>query len=76
MHFVFAVKYRKQLITGEIEEDIKQLIFDIAKQKGFKIDTMETDKDHIHILVDVPPAISAFDVAHQLKSGPGITKYV
>lgn len=67
LHFVFAVKYRKQLLTGEIEEDIKQLIFDIAKQKGFKIDTMETDKDHIHILVDVPPAISAFVVSHQLK---------
>ena len=46
---------------------MKQIIFDISKQKGFLIDVMESDIDHIHILVDTPPRLSAFDVAHQLK---------
>lgn len=67
LHFVFAVKYRKRLLKGNIESDMKQIIFDISKQKGFVIDIMESDIDHIHILVDIPPKLSAFDVAHQLK---------
>lgn len=48
-------------------EDIKQLIFEIAKEKGFAIDTMQTDVDHIHILVDASPIFSPFQIAHQLK---------
>jgi putative transposase len=67
LHIVFAVKYRKGLLTGEIDLDMKQLIFDISKQKGFTIDTMQSDIDHIHILVDISPKFSAFDVVHQLK---------
>jgi REP element-mobilizing transposase RayT len=32
LHFVFAGKYRKQLFTSEIQQDIKQIIFDRAKR--------------------------------------------
>lgn len=67
LHFVFATKYRKKLLTEKINEDMLQIMFEIAAQKGFKIDTMQSDIDHLHILVDVPPRISAFDVAHSLK---------
>lgn len=67
LHFVFAVKYRKKLLKNELNEDILQIIFEIAKQKNFVIDTMQSDVDHLHILVDVPPKISALNVAHSLK---------
>lgn len=66
-HFVFAVKYRKPLLVGAFNEDILQIIFDIAKQKGFIIDTMQSDKDHLHILIDAEPRLSPLDIAHQLK---------
>jgi putative transposase len=67
LHFVFAVKYRKKLLTGNLDQDIKQILFDSSKQKGFTIDTMQTDLDVIHILVDIAPRLSAFYVVHQLK---------
>jgi REP element-mobilizing transposase RayT len=31
------------------------------------IDTMESNRDHIHILVDIPPKLSAFQLVHPLK---------
>lgn len=40
---------------------------EISQQKKFTIDVMQSDIDHLHILVDVPPALSAFDIAHCLK---------
>jgi putative transposase len=67
LHFVFAVKYRKKLLIGDIDTDIKQLLFEIAKLKGFAIETMQSDIDHIHILIDAPPILSPFIIAHQLK---------
>lgn len=67
LHFVFAVKYRKKLLIESLDEDMKQILFEISQQKGFNIDTMQSDIDHIHILADVAPTFSAFEVAHQLK---------
>ena len=62
LHFLFAVKYRKKLLKENIDIDMKQIMFEIAQQKGFK-----SDIDHLHILVDASPSFSPFDIAHQLK---------
>lgn len=67
LHFVFAVKYRKKLLINSLNDDMLQIMYEISKQKGFIIDTMQSDIDHLHILVDIPPTLSAFDVAHCLK---------
>jgi putative transposase len=44
-----------------------QIIYDIAKEKGYTIDEMQSDINHIHILVDIEPKVSALEVAHQIK---------
>lgn len=67
LHFVFAVKYRKRLLIESLNDDMLRIMSEIAKQKGFKIDTIQSDVDHLHILVDISPSFSAFEVAHQLK---------
>ena len=67
LHFVFAVKYRKGLLKDNIDTDMKQILFEIAQLKGFVIKTMQSDIDHIHILVDSLPILSPFEIAHQLK---------
>ena len=43
-HFVFAVKYRKKLLTGEIKDDIQQFFYDIANQSK-RIKDKEIAKD-------------------------------
>ena len=67
LHFVFSVKYRKKLLVKSLNNDMLQIIYDIAKEKGFSIDTMQSDVDHLHILVDCPSKLSAFNVAHCIK---------
>ena len=51
-HIVLVTKYRKQLLKGSIADDVKQKIFDIANTRGYEIIAMETDKDHVHFLID------------------------
>ena len=67
-HFLFCCKYRKKLLQGAVETEIKQLFYDIAEKSKFSIDTMEVDLDHIHVLVDAPPTLSPFDIVNRLKS--------
>lgn len=67
-HFVFCCKYRKKCFRSpEIVEEIKRLFLQTAEKTGFTIDTMETDVDHIHVLVDAPPTLSPTDIATRLK---------
>ena len=66
-HIVFCVKYRKKLLTkSSIVWAIKDLILG-AQTNDFKIQAMEVDKDHIHLLVDYTPAVSVSQIVRLLK---------
>ena len=48
-HLVWAPKYRKWVLKGEIRERVKELFQEIAEHHGFEIQEREVDKDHIHL---------------------------
>jgi len=49
-HLIFVCKYRKKLLVV-LGSQMKQIIYEIAQEKGFEIVVTESDKDHIHLLV-------------------------
>jgi putative transposase len=61
-HIVFAPKYRRQLIYGQIKADIGVIIRKLCDQKGVEIIEANACVDHIHMLVSIPPnlSVSAF----------------
>ena len=69
LHIVLVTKYRKPILVDEINEDIKQIVYDISKMEDslFSITTMETDKDHLHMLVDIDPTVSATSIISRIK---------
>ena len=70
-HVVWSVKYRRKIITSEIESYLKQLVEDIALNKGFTVQMFEAGNgDHIHCFVSAPPKISVSYIVKMLK---GIT---
>ena len=54
VHLIFVCKYRKKLLVKQ-DEEIKQILNDIAEEKDFEIMELEVDKDHIHLLVNYNP---------------------
>lgn len=60
-------KYRKKLLAT-LCKDTKQIMFEVSQLSDFKIDTMEADKDHLHLLIDLEPKISVSAVVNRLKS--------
>jgi putative transposase len=57
-HIVFAPKYRRQLIYGQIKADIGVIIRKLCDQKGAEIIEANACVDHIHMLVSIPPKLS------------------
>ena len=52
VHIIFVTKYRKKLFRLEkLADDVKQFLYNVTKKYGYEIIQMETDKDHVHILL-------------------------
>lgn len=52
---MFAPKYRRREIYGKIKKKIGEIIRKLCEQKGVEIIETEVCKDHIHLLVSIPP---------------------
>ncbi|MCK4259304.1 MAG: IS200/IS605 family transposase [Halanaerobiales bacterium] len=66
-HIVWCVKYRYKVLIGAIEKRLKEMLYQIAENKGFTIVTMECDKNHIHLLVDCSPQHFIPDMLKSMK---------
>ena len=67
-HFVWAPKYRKWILKGEIRKRVEGLFREIAEHFGFEIDTIEISTEHVHIFLFFPPKYSISKVIGIFKS--------
>ena len=66
-HIVFAPKYRRQVIYGKIKVDIGKMLRKLCEIKGVEILEAEACKDHIHMLISIPPKYSVAQIMGYLK---------
>lgn len=66
-HIVWCVKYRRKIITSTVEKSLLSIINKIADDNNFKIIEMNTDMDHIHLLIDCSPQHYIPNVMKALK---------
>ena len=54
-HIVWCVKYRHKIITPTIEKSLIEILQKIANDNNFSIIEVNTDLDHVHLLIDCSP---------------------
>ena len=70
-HVVWSVKYRRKVLTSNIEARLKEIAQDTAAEKGFVIHLLEVgEKDHVHAFLSGHPKVS---VSYMVKMLKGIT---
>ena len=70
-HMVWSVKYRRKILSPEVEEYLQELVQQIADDKGFTVHLFECGEgDHVHCFVSAPPKLSITAIVKYLK---GIT---
>lgn len=68
-HVIFVCKYRKKLLASpRIASDIKRLSQKICDKHHILIRYMETDKDHIHYMIETDTKKSLSDIIKLMKS--------
>ena len=66
-HIVFAPKYRRKDIYGQIKTDIGLILRELCNYKGVEVIEGHLMIDHVHILVSIPPKISISSFMGYLK---------
>lgn len=66
-HMVWCVKYRHQILSEEIENQLVKILNKISLDNGFQILEINTDKDHVHLLINCKPQHYIPDVVKALK---------
>lgn len=71
-HIVISTKYRKKILKGGLGEYLKKLVKEIQEHKPeIQIIEVNTDEDHMHVLVSIPPKYAVSYVVNVLKSNTG-----
>ncbi len=66
-HLIFVCKYRKKLLIGQLNDDVKQIFKAIANNSDFEIEVFESDIDHIHFLIRYIPRLAIAQIVPRLK---------
>ena len=67
-HLVWAPKYRKWILRGDIQPRVAEVFREVAVNQDIEIDTMEIAKDHVHLFVSFPPREWIARVVGKFKS--------
>ena len=71
-HVVFVPKYRKKMIYGTLRRDIGGILRNLCRQYGVELVEGYAMRDHIHMLLMIPPKHSVSNTVGFLKGKSAI----
>ncbi|MFH1116045.1 MAG: IS200/IS605 family transposase [Pseudomonadota bacterium] len=71
-HVVWIPKCRKKVLFGDLRKDLGGIIRELAQQKESSILEGHLMRDHIHMLVSIPPKYSVSQVVGFIKGKSAI----
>ena len=72
-HLVIATKYRRKILKDGFGEYLRKLVVGIGRQiPEIEIVEINMDKDHIHMLLSIPPKLSISEVVKEIKAKTGL----
>ncbi|WP_085439992.1 IS200/IS605 family transposase [Magnetofaba australis] len=71
-HVVFVAKYRKKVLFGRLRKEVGQILRQLCRQKGVELVEGHAMKDHVHLVLSVPPKFSIAMVVGYLKGKSAI----
>ena len=74
-HIVFAPKYRRKVFFGEKRAEIGKILRMLCEWKKVVIVEAEVCKDHVHMLVKIPPKVAVSNFMGYLKGKSSLMIY-
>ncbi len=71
-HIVICTRYRRRILRWGAKEYLKKIVRGISKvYPEIEIKEINTDLNHIHVLVSIPPKYAVSKVVNLIKSNTG-----
>jgi putative transposase len=67
-HFVFVAKYRRLVITEEVDAILRNICIEIAKRYEIRFLEIGAEGDHVHFLIQSVPTYSPMKIVTTVKS--------
>jgi putative transposase len=66
-HLVWTTKYRHSVLGGDVGERCRELLREIAMSKEMYIYAGSINRNHVHMLIGIPPQLSVSRAVQYLK---------
>ncbi len=60
-------KHRRRVLAGRVEVRLKEIVAEVVAEANGEVIEVEVMPDHVHLLVEVPPAVPLSKLAQKLK---------
>lgn len=68
-HLVWGTKYRRKWLKDYVKIALKRSLFETCKKyPTLYIHNLNTDQDHVHLQMEIPPSIAISDAVAKLKA--------
>ena len=64
---ILVTKYRRNILVGQINDDLKDIFQSIEDSSDFEIEVFESDLNHIHFLIRYIPRLAISQIVRRLK---------
>ena len=71
-HIVYIPKYRKKALYGALRQQLGEVLKQLAMQRESRIEEGHLRRDHVHMLVSIPPKYSVSQVVGYMKGKSAI----
>lgn len=67
VHLVFVTKYRRDVFTKEILDDLRPIFSSVCSDFESELIEFEGEDDHVHLLVNYPTKVAVSKLVNSLK---------
>ena len=67
VHLVFVTKYRRDVFTKAILDELKLIFESVCNDFKAKLVEFDGEDDHVHLLVEYPPKVAVSTLVNSLK---------
>jgi putative transposase len=67
VHLVFVTKYRREVFTKEILDDLRGIFSGVCNDFGTELVEFDGEDDHVHLLVNYHPKVAVSALVNSLK---------
>lgn len=66
-HVVWCPKYRRKVLVEGADKRLKELIYEVCKERGIELLEMEVMPDHVHLLIETDPQFGIHQAVKLIK---------